>query len=193
MSDSASLHYISTLLYNFILCHWYRRQTKTQLHYTRALPVTVERDYTCLFITSVNKRQIANHNTDSLWNEGQQRGVSATPSRVITSFMCIRAAHPWHASYWLSETSTSLSHRRTARVYSDHCSLFWRYPVLTQSATLVRIQRCSCRLLEMHQVTTIVIFWKNIPPSFSLYLISQIHLVVFHCLKILLYYLKAPQ
>lgn len=125
------------------------------------LLVTVESDCTCLFITSVNKRQIANHNTDSIWNEGQQWGVSATYSRVITSFMCIRGAHPWHASYWLSETSTPLSHRRTARVYLELSSLFYRYPVLT----LIAIQRCSSGSLEVHLVPTIVISWKKYFPN----------------------------
>ena len=94
-------------------------------HYTHELPVIVERDCTCLFITSVNKRQIANHNTDSIWNEGQQRGVSATQRRVIRSFACIRRAHPWHASYWLAETGTRLSHRRSAGVCLEHSYLSW--------------------------------------------------------------------
>lgn len=159
MSYSASFYYISSVLQINILCHWYRRQKKTQLHYTHALPVTVESDCTCLFITSVNKRQIANHNTDYL-ERGPAAGGLCSQRRVITSFMCIRGEHPWHASYWLSETSTLLSHRGTALVYLENSSLFWRYPILTQTTTLNIIQRCCSGHLEVHHVIRIVRFGK---------------------------------
>jgi hypothetical protein len=124
LSNSSFLYFISTHS-TTILSAVERDARRKNFHYTHELPVIVERDCTCLFITSVNKRQIANHNTDSIWNEGQQRGVSATQRRVIRSFACIRRAHPWHASYWLSETGTRLSHRRSAGLYLEHSYLSW--------------------------------------------------------------------
>jgi hypothetical protein len=50
------------------------------------LPVVRDCDFTCLFITSADRRQIANHNTDPARNGRGQRGVAAAERRVITPF-----------------------------------------------------------------------------------------------------------
>lgn len=82
----------------------------------------------------------------TIWSEGQQRGVCATQRRVIALFECISSAHPRHASCW--HTTVTQAHSRRlfrTRLPCSGGAQFWPRPLYSSrfSAVPLDISRRS--------------------------------------------------
>lgn len=98
------------------------------------LPVVRGCDFTCLFITSVDRRKIGNHNTDPAdTGDGGGGALLASQRRVITPFTRVLEEYTLSLRATGSLRQTPYYHNlaHCGYVHSEHPRLFMRSPFRT--------------------------------------------------------------